>query len=395
MRRLVILGATGSIGTSTLDVVARHRDRFRVEALTAHRSDEAMAELCLRFSPRIAVMADAEAAERLRHRLIEAGSKTEVQTGDAALAAVASLEAVDTVVAAIVGAAGLLPTLAAAHAGKRILLANKEALVLSGQLFLDACREGGAVLLPLDSEHNAIFQCLPAGFRRGLDGVGVRDLVLTASGGPFRTADPESLEAVTPEQACAHPNWEMGRKISVDSATMMNKGLEVIEASWLFGVPVNRIRVVIHPQSLIHSLVEYEDGSSLAQLGRPDMRTAIAHGLAWPERIESGVAALDLVEAGRLEFEAPSDERFPCLALAYAAAKAGGGAPAILNAANEVAVGAFLDRRLAFTRIFAVIADTLEACPDGAVDSIAAVLDLDRKARDVAAGFTRQHALDR
>ncbi|HEY5789429.1 MAG TPA: 1-deoxy-D-xylulose-5-phosphate reductoisomerase [Gammaproteobacteria bacterium] len=384
MKGICLLGATGSIGTSTLDVLARHPDRYRVVALTANRSAARLAELCLAHRPRYAVLADAAAAAELRAGLRAAGSATEVLSGGEGLQAVAALDEVDSVVAAIVGAAGLLPALAAARAGKRILLANKEALVMSGQLFVDQVHAGGAELLPVDSEHNAIFQCLPAGFARGLEAAGVRHIVLTASGGPFRTTPPGQLAAVTPDQACAHPNWEMGRKISVDSATMMNKGLEVIEACWLFGLPPARVEVVIHPQSLVHSLVQYADGSLLAQLGRPDMRTAIAHALAWPERIDSGVAPLDVATLGRLEFEPPSAARFPCLDLAYQAARAGQGAAVVLNAANEVAVAAFLSGRLAFPGIPAVIAETLAALPGGPVGDLDAVLGLDAAARRAA-----------
>jgi len=384
MRGITLLGATGSIGTSTLDVLARHPDRYRVVALTANASDARLSELCERFRPRYAVLVDSAAAARLAERLRSSGCPTEVLAGVDSLDVVAALPEVDTVVAAIVGAAGLLPTLAAARAGKRILLANKEALVMSGQLFIDEVVAGGAELLPVDSEHNAIFQCLPAGFRRGLDGDGVRQVILTASGGPFLETPFEVLKTVTPDQACAHPNWEMGRKISVDSATMMNKGLEVIEASWLFGLPAERVDVVIHRQSLVHSLVQYSDGSLLAQLGRPDMRTAIAYSLAWPERIDAGVEPLDCTVLGRLDFEPPSTERFPCLGLAYQAARAGDGAPVVLNAANEVAVAAFLDGRLGFTAIAAAIDATLTALPGGSVPDLDTVLALDAEARRFA-----------
>ena len=391
MTGLCVLGATGSIGTSTLDVVARHPDRYRVVALTANRDHARLAELCQRHRPDYAVLADADAAARLRETLAAAGCASEVLAGAEALQRVAALAGVDTVVAAIVGAAGLLPALAAARAGKRVLLANKEALVMSGRLFVDEVTAGGATLLPVDSEHNAIFQCLPADFARGLAGTGVRNLLLTASGGPFRVTPLEALAAVTPDQACAHPNWVMGRKISVDSATMMNKGLEVIEACWLFGLPPERIEVVIHPQSLVHSLVQYADGSLLAQLGRPDMRTAIAHALAWPERIESGVEPLDGAALGRLEFEPPSLERFPCLALAYQAARAGGGAPTVLNAANEVAVAAFLDHALPFTAIAPVIEATLARCAAGDPGGLDAILALDAEARVRATEACRAH----
>ncbi len=390
MKGITVLGSTGSIGVSTLDVVARHPDRFRVVALSANRDVEAMVGQCLRFRPAHAVMADADAAQRLAERLAAEGCGTEVLAGAEGLERIATLEEVELVMAAIVGAAGLMPTMAAARAGKRILLANKEALVMSGPLFMEAVRDSGAVLLPVDSEHNAIFQCMPADFSRGLEPVGVRQILLTASGGPFRERNLDSLEEVTPEQACAHPNWEMGRKISVDSATMMNKGLEVIEACWLFDAPLERIQVVLHPQSVIHSLVEYVDGSVLAQLGSPDMRTPIAHALAWPERIEAGVERLDLFEVARLDFERPDFDRFPCLRLAYEAMAAGGTATTVLNAANEIAVEAFLDNRLRFTRISRVIEQTLEALPAGPVTSIECVLAADHRAREVAREKVRE-----
>ncbi len=381
MTGVCLLGATGSIGTSTLDVLARHPDRYRVEALTAHRDVDGMAALCVRWRPRLAAMADADAAVALADRLGAAGCPTEVVAGVDGLVAAATLDGAETVVAAIVGAAGLLPTLAAARAGRRVLLANKEALVMSGRLFMDAVTAGNAELLPVDSEHNAIFQCLPAGYRRGLEGSGVRHLLLTASGGPFLETPLEALAGVTPDQACAHPNWVMGRKISVDSATMMNKGLEVIEACWLFGLPAERIEVVIHPQSTVHSMVQYADGSVLAELGHPDMRTAIAHALAWPERIDAGVAPLDARSLGRLDFAEPSLERFPCLRLAYQAARAGGATPTVLNAANEVAVASFLAGRLRFTAIAAAIETTLARCPAGDPGTVEAILDLDAEAR--------------
>ncbi|MBC9071637.1 1-deoxy-D-xylulose-5-phosphate reductoisomerase [Thauera sp. CAU 1555] len=384
VQRLTVLGATGSIGMSTLDVAERHPDRFEIFALTAHRQIDALFEQCLRFSPRFAVLGDDNAAGLLRSRLREAGSSVEVLAGSRALAEVAEHPEVDVVMAAIVGAAGLQPALAAARAGKKVLLANKEALVLSGRLFMDAVAASGALLLPIDSEHNAVFQALPADYRRDPDACGVRRILLTASGGPFRSAKLAELDAVTPEQACAHPNWVMGRKISVDSATMMNKGLEVIEAHWLFGAPAERIDVVVHPQSVIHSMVEYADGSVLAQLGNPDMRTPIAHALAWPERIEAGVRSLDLFEIARLTFERPDFERFPCLALAYRALREGGAAAAVLNAANEEAVAAFLDRGLAFRRIADVIAATLERAHGLSVDSLDEVLATDERAREIA-----------
>ncbi|THF66219.1 1-deoxy-D-xylulose-5-phosphate reductoisomerase [Pseudothauera nasutitermitis] len=383
-QRITVLGATGSIGVSTLDVVARHPQHFEVFALSAHRNIDLLFEQCMRFAPRFAALELPAAAAELRTRLADAGSRTEVLEGPQALIDVAAAPETDTVMAAIVGAAGLPPTLAAAQAGKRILLANKEALVLSGALFMDAVRASGAVLLPIDSEHNAVFQALPERFERNPAASGVRRILLTASGGPFRDTAPAELEAVTPEQACAHPNWVMGRKISVDSATMMNKGLEVIEAHWLFGAPAEQIEVVVHPQSVIHSMVEYVDGSVLAQLGNPDMRTPIAHALGWPARIEAGVRSLDLFEIARLTFERPDFERFPCLALAYQALREGGAAPAVLNAANEEAVAAFLDRRLGFRRIAEVIAATLERVRALPVDSLDAILAADGRARQVA-----------
>lgn len=382
---VTILGSTGSIGVSTLDVLARHRDRYRVVALTANADVDGMAAQCRVHRPELAVMADADAASRLQAQLQRDGLDIEVQGGSEQLEQAASLPGVDAVMAAIVGAAGLRPTLAAARAGKRVLLANKEALVMAGPLFMQTVREHGAVLLPIDSEHNALFQCMPADYARGLRSVGVRRILLTASGGPFRTRSRDELRNVTPDQACAHPNWSMGRKISVDSATMMNKGLEVIEARWLFDAEPDRISVVIHPQSVIHSMVDYEDGSVLAQMGNPDMRTPIAHALAWPQRMDSGVSPLDLCAVGRLDFEAADPERFPCLRLAYEAVRAGGTAPAILNAANEVAVQHFLDGTLAFTEIPEVIERTLEAVTVNRADSLEAVHAADREAR----GFAR------
>lgn len=381
---LTILGATGSIGLSTLNVVERHSDRYRVVALTAHRDVEGMLRLCRAHRPRYAVMADADAAERLAQALVADDPSVTVLAGAEALVQVAGLEEVDYVMAAIVGAAGLAPSLAAARCGKRVLLANKEALVMSGALFMDMVRKHAALLLPIDSEHNAIFQCMPAGFSAGARPAGVRRILLTASGGPFRTLPLEQLAQVTPAQACAHPNWDMGRKISVDSATMMNKGLEVIEACWLFGLPVEQIQVLLHPQSVIHSLVDYQDGSVLAQLGNPDMRTPIAHALAWPERLDSGVQPLDLCSIGRLDFTAPDPRRFPCLELAYQARRRGGTAPAILNAANEVAVQAFLDGKLGFDRIATVIEAGLAGCSVQAGDDLQQILDADQSARIVA-----------
>ena len=377
---VTVLGATGSIGRSTLDVLARHGDRYRAVALTANRDVDGLHAQCLATAPDYAVMADPAAARRLEARLAGAGLPTRVLAGEAGLCAVCELPEVDQVMAAIVGAAGLIPALVAARAGKRVLLANKEALVMAGPLFMKAVSDGGAEVLPIDSEHNAIFQCLPPG-GTAAPGAGVRRILLTASGGPFRTAAPESLAAVTPEQACAHPNWSMGRKISVDSATMMNKGLEVIEAHWLFGVGPERIEVVVHPQSVVHSMVEYVDGSVLAQLGNPDMRTPIAHALAWPGRLESGVDSLNLPAVGRLDFEPPDLARFPCLGLAFAALRQGGAAPAVLNAANEVAVAAFLERRLSFTAIARVIESVLDRGVEGQPGSVDDLLALDASAR--------------
>ncbi|MFO1317604.1 MAG: 1-deoxy-D-xylulose-5-phosphate reductoisomerase [Burkholderiales bacterium] len=381
MRKITLLGATGSIGDSTLDVVARHPQRFAVEALAAHSNAAKLADLCRRFRPPYAALWDGDAAHALQRQLARDGLATRVLAGPEGLAEVATLPAADTVLAAIVGAAGLPPTLAAARAGKRILLANKEALVLGGALFMAAADSGGATLLPIDSEHNAIFQCLPAHYARDPRAAGVRRILLTASGGPFRTRDVAELAHVTPDEACAHPNWSMGRKISVDSATMMNKGLEVIEAHWLFGAKREAIDVVIHPQSVVHSLVEYADGSVLAQLGHPDMRTPIAQALAFPDRIDAGVAPLDLAGLAALKFEAPDTARFPCLALAYGALAAGGTAPAALNAANEVAVAAFLAGRIRFTDIAAACAATLSRAAVHPVATIDDALAADVEAR--------------
>ena len=381
---ICVLGATGSIGMSTLDVVARNPERFRVIALTAHTDDETLARQCERFQPRFAVMADPSAAERLQARLKLSAPDVGVLGGQESLSEVAGLTETDYVMAAIVGAAGLLPTLAAAAGGKRVLLANKEALVMSGALFMQTVRDNRASLLPIDSEHNALLQCMPDNYLTGQAPRGVKGIMLTASGGPFRTLPMNKLDTVTPEQACAHPNWDMGRKISVDSATMMNKGLEVIEAGWLFDLPIERIRVVLHPQSILHSLVEYQDGSVLAQLGNPDMRIPISHALGWPERIESGAEPLDLPGIGALQFELPDLQRFPCLALAEQAWRIGGTAPAILNAANEVAVQAFLERRLAFTSISRVIEYALSQCVVHEADMLETILEDDALARDWA-----------
>ncbi|PTU75422.1 1-deoxy-D-xylulose-5-phosphate reductoisomerase [Pseudomonas mangrovi] len=383
-QRITVLGATGSIGLSTLDVIARHPERYHAFALTGFSRVEELAQLCLRHRPRFAVVADAQAARRLRDLLGGGLPALEVLSGEEGLCAVAAHPDVDAVMAAIVGAAGLRPTLAAVEAGKKVLLANKEALVMSGALFMDAVRRHGAQLLPIDSEHNAIFQCLPLDYPRGLQQVGVRRILLTASGGPFRETALDALEQVTPEQACAHPNWSMGRKISVDSASMMNKGLELIEACWLFAARPAQVEVVVHPQSVIHSLVDYLDGSVLAQLGNPDMRTPIAHALAWPERIESGVSALDLLAIGRLDFQAPDERRFPCLRLARQAAEAGGSAAATLNAANEVAVAAFLGGRIGFLEMSVLIAAVLDAQPVVPVVSLEQVMQLDADSRALA-----------
>ncbi|CAB3747948.1 1-deoxy-D-xylulose-5-phosphate reductoisomerase [Paraburkholderia humisilvae] len=383
-KRLTLLGSTGSIGDSTLDVIARHPERFSIYALTAHRNGDKLVDQCLRFQPEVAVVGDAATAQQVADKLRAAGCKTEVLYGPQALVDVSKSDSCDTVVAAIVGAAGLAPGLAAARAGKRILLANKEALVMSGAIFMNAVRDNGAILLPVDSEHNAIFQCLPR--EAALHG-GVSKIILTASGGPFRTREPASLVDVTPEEACKHPNWVMGRKISVDSATMMNKGLEVIEAHWLFGLAGDRIDVLIHPQSVIHSLVSYTDGSVLAQLGNPDMRTPIAHALAFPERVESGVAPLDLAQIAMLSFEKPDYARFPCLALAVKALAAGGVASAALNAANEIAVDAFLSRRIGFTAIAQVVDAVLNALPNRDAASLDDVLEADAAARRAASSM--------
>ena len=381
MQSLTILGATGSIGVSTLDVVGRHPDRYRVFALTGQTRVDLLATQCAQFHPEVAVVGSAEAAAQLQALIKRDGLGTEVLFGEQALCEVASSASCDTVMAAIVGAAGLRPSLAAAHAGKKLLLANKEALVISGQLFMDAVASSGAVLLPIDSEHNAIFQCLPIGYQRVPPQHGIRKILLTASGGPFLDRDLASFDSITPEQAVAHPNWSMGRKISVDSATMMNKGLEVIEAHWLFGASAAQIEVVIHPQSVIHSMVAYADGSVLAQLGNPDMRTPIAHALAYPERIDSGVDAIDLARIGQLDFRKPDFLRFPCLQLAFDVLQSGGCAPAVLNAANEIAVQAFLDGRIGFSRIAQVIAETLHRVPSAAVDTLDSLLAQDQAAR--------------
>jgi len=383
-QRLSILGSTGSVGANTLDVVARHPERFEVLALTAATQVESMLQQCAQFRPRFAVMADAEAARRLGERVRAEGLPVEVMAGAEAIAEVAAHPDVHAVMAAIVGAAGLAPCLAAARAGKRLLLANKEALVVGGQVFLDAVQAGGALLLPIDSEHSAVFQSLPedpATWSRRIE-----KIMLTSSGGPFRTRDPATLCEVTPEQACAHPNFAMGRKISVDSATMMNKGLEVIEAKYLFGVTPEQIEVVIHPQQIIHSMVQFHDASVMAQLGTPDMRVPIAYGLSWPERIESGTPRLDFARMAAMTFEVPDLARFPCLALAWAALRAPAGTCAVLNAANEVAVAAFLDRRIRFDQIHQLNHATLEGLAPSKPGSLADLLALDALAREHAHG---------
>lgn len=383
IRNVSVLGSTGSIGVSTLDVIARHPDRFRVYALAANASVERMREQCLQHAPQFAVMMDERAAQQLQQSL-PSHCDTQVICGPENLAAVAAADAVDVVMAAIVGAAGLPSTLAAAEAGKTLLLANKESLVMGGHLLMRAVRDSGARLLPIDSEHNAIFQCMPADGCAVPQVAGVSKILLTASGGPFRQWSYAQMQAATPEQACAHPNWSMGRKISVDSASMMNKGLELIEACWLFDVPQEQVDIVVHPQSIIHSMVQYPDGTVLAQMGNPDMRTPIAYGLGWPERIRSGVAPLDLISTARLDFEAPDEARFPCLRLARESAAAGGTAMAVCNAANEVAVEAFLANRIRFTDIAEVIEHTLSRAPCVEPTDLSVVEQADAQARALA-----------
>ncbi len=391
MKHLTLLGATGSIGQSTLDIVRRHRGRYAIHALTADTRVDAMRDLCHEFEPAFAVMRDAARARELADAL--GAGPTRVLAGESELCEVASAREVDTVVAGIVGAGGLLPTLAAVSAGKRVLLANKEALVMAGDLFMRELRRHGAELLPLDSEHNAIFQCLPpAAIGQGIAAAGVERIILTGSGGPFRDLELAALERVTPAEACAHPNWDMGPKISVDSATMMNKGLEIIEACWLFGIDQADIDILLHRQSIIHSMVAYRDGSVIAQLGNPDMRTPIANALAWPERIDSGVEPLDLLQVGSLEFMPADERRYPCLALAREAWHRGGTAPAILNAANEIAVAAFLDGRIRFTDIARINEAVLERSRGEAADSLVAILDADDKARKLARELLREQA---
>ena len=384
MHGVAILGSTGSIGRSTLDVIARHPERFQAVALAANRSVDTLFAQCVEHRPGLAALLDPAAAGQLRQRVADAGLPVRVVSGPQGLLEAATIESAQSVMAAIVGAAGLVPTLEAARLGRRVLLANKEALVMAGAVFMEAVRVNGATLLPIDSEHNAVFQSLPRGYAGDLDAAGVRRILLTASGGPFRNLPLERFAAVTPEQAVAHPNWVMGRKISVDSATMMNKGLEVIEAHWLFGAPAGRIEVVIHPQSVIHSMVEYVDGSVIAQLGNPDMRTPIAHALAYPERVGAGVTPLDLARTGSLSFEAPDERRFPCLRLAYQALQRGGAAIPALNAANEVAVERFLAGELGFDRIAPAIEWVLERTPDAPLRTLEDVLETDRRARHEA-----------
>lgn len=392
MQLISVLGSTGSIGVSTLDVIARHPDRYQVFALTANSSVDALKQQCLQHQPRYAVLRNPSAADQLQQALNAEGSATEVLSGDEGLVAVAAHQQVDAVMAAIVGAAGLGSTLAAVRAGKKVLLANKESLVMAGGLFMQAVAESGAQLLPIDSEHNAIFQCMPADYR-DIRQAGIRRILLTGSGGPFRQTPLSALCDVTPDQACAHPNWSMGRKISVDSATMMNKGLEFIEACWMFDVKPSDIEVVVHPQSVIHSMVEYSDGSVLAQMGNPDMRTPIAHAMAWPERIESGVASLDFMATARLDFEAPDYQRFPCLRLATEVAAEGKTAAATLNAANEVAVEAFLNGQLRFTDIPRIIESVLERASRYEPSGLDVVQQADSEARQMARERLKQFSL--
>jgi 1-deoxy-D-xylulose-5-phosphate reductoisomerase len=385
MKGLCILGATGSIGVSTLDVAARHPHLYKVIALTANSNIDTLFEQCLNHRPQYAVVVDESKSQEFKDKIRNYPiSDMKVLTGTNALEEVATLDEVDSVMAAIVGAAGLLPSLAAAKAGKTVLLANKEALVMSGDIFMDAVTASGAHLLPIDSEHNAIFQCMPAHYKTGTDGKQVRRILLTASGGPFREMPIEQMADVTPEQAVAHPNWDMGKKISVDSATMMNKGLEMIEACLLFNMTPDQIQVVIHPQSVIHSMVDYVDGTVLAQMGNPDMRIPIAHAMAWPERFDSGAKPLNIFDVGRMDFEQPNLERFPCLRLAYKAIDAGGTMPTVLNAANEIAVEAFLDRRVKFTDIPVIIENCMDTIAVAVADTLAVILDHDQQARTVA-----------
>lgn len=389
MINITILGSTGSIGTNTLDVIARHPAHYQVFALTANSQVDKLFEQCLRFKPKYAVLADETAALQLNNKLKHAKIKIEVLKGEAGLIEVAQTMQTDYVVAGIVGASGLLPTLAAVKAGKRVLLANKEALIMAGAVFKKELAQSKALLLPLDSEHNAIFQCLPAHENSYQN---INKIIITASGGPFRNTPLEQMSAITPEQACAHPIWKMGPKISVDSSTMMNKGLEVIEAHWLFDLPLAKIEVMLHPQSIVHSLVEYPDGSVLAQLGNPDMRIPIAHALAWPDRIHSGANFLDLIKVGKLEFYEVDTQRYPCLELAYQVLKTGGTAPALLNAANEVAVAAFLNKQIRYTEIYSVIATVLAKVSSQAYSDIETVLEADALGRVQAWGVVKNYS---
>lgn len=390
MRHICVLGSTGSIGVNTLQVVRAHPDLFAIKALTAHRNVEVLAQQCIEFKPELAVVGSASAAQNLQDLLRAANIKTDVQYGPEALTTASTLSSVDTVMAAIVGAAGLVPTIEAAKLGKRILLANKESLVMAGDIFMAAIAQSGAELLPIDSEHNAIYQCLPdantsnGGARGQYSTLGVKEILLTASGGPFRHHSLDQLVSVTPDQACAHPNWVMGRKISVDSATMMNKGLEVIEAHYLFGLPAEQIKVLIHPQSVIHSMVRYVDGSVIAQLGQPDMKTPIAYGLGWPNRIDGGVEELDFMKLSQLHFEDVDSQKFPSLKLAYQALSMGGLMPTVLNAANEVAVDAFLSQKIKFTQIAGVVEKTLEQFSVSPANQLDVILAIDQESRVVA-----------
>ena len=390
LQQVTILGATGTIGVNTLDVISQHPHRFEVFALTANQNVDVLFNQCQKFNPRYAVMLEEQAAEQLSAKLKQAGSATEVLSGMAALEFVSAHEKVDAVMAAIVGSAGLNPAIAAAKAGKRILLANKETLVMAGSIFMHAVEEGGATLLPIDSEHNAIFQVIPHEKRASLNDSGVKKILLTASGGPFRKSSAEELKRVTVKQALNHPNWVMGPKITIDSATLMNKGLEVIEAHWLFNASAAQIEVVVHPQSVIHSMVEYVDGSVLAQLGNPDMRTPIAYALGYPERLQSGVSSLDLFKIGRLDFEAPDTDKFPCLRLAFDALKAGGNAAAIMNAANEVAVEAFIKEKIGFTDIPALIESVMESSQIKAVSDLEMLIVADKEARIAAEAWVKR-----
>ena len=392
LQQVTILGATGTIGVNTLDVISQHPHRFEVFALTANQNVDVLFNQCQKFNPRYAVMLEEQAADQLSAKLKQAGSATEVLSGMAALEFVSAHEKVDAVMAAIVGSAGLNPAIAAAKAGKRILLANKETLVMAGSIFMHAVEEGGATLLPIDSEHNAIFQVMPHEKRASLNDSGVKKILLTASGGPFRKSSAEELKRVTVKQALNHPNWVMGPKITIDSATLMNKGLEVIEAHWLFNASAEQIEVVVHPQSVIHSMVEYVDGSVLAQLGNPDMRTPIAYALGYPERLQSGVSSLDLFKIGRLDFEAPDTDKFPCLRLAFDALKAGGNAAAIMNAANEVAVEAFIKEKIGFTDIPALIESVMESSQIKAVNDLEVLIVSDKEARIAAEAWVKRAA---